>query len=121
MTLTFKRSEERPKMTIAPLVSIHESERDIILEAEMVGLKKEDVKLEVKGDELTISGVRNEPEIGKDYTAIYKERWPYEYSRTFVLGNEVDKEKISAKYDKGVLTLTIPKSEESQPKKIEIK
>lgn len=121
MALNLMKTNEREKLKIAPRVAIHESDREVVLEAEMVGLDKDDIKLELKGDELTISGERKEDFITKGCTPVLRERWPYEYSRTFVLGSEVDKEKIVARYENGVLTLSIPKSEEAQPKKIEIK
>lgn len=121
MDLTVRKNSERQKIKISPLVAIHETDKEVTLEAEMVGLDKDDIKLELKGDELTIRGERKEDIVAKGCTPILRERWPYEYSRTFVLGNEVDREKISAKYEDGVLTLTIPKSEEAQPKRIEIK
>lgn len=121
MALNLMKTNEQQKMKIAPLVAIHETDKEVVLEAEMVGLEKDDIKLELKGDELTISGTRKEDIVTKGCTPILRERWPFEYSRTFVLGSEVDREKINAKYDNGLLTLTIPKSEEAQPKKIEIK
>lgn len=120
MAADTRRCDGGERLMVSPLVAIHETEKDVLLEAEMSGLDKESIGLEVKGDELTIRGIRKEAETPKGYTALYRERCPFEYSRTFVLGSEVDRDRISAKYEDGVLTLTIPKSDESQPRKIAI-
>ena len=87
----------------------------------MAGLDKDSIKIELKGEELTIGGMRKEQDVPKGYTPLHRERCPFEYSRTFVLGSEVDKEKLSAQYDNGVLTITVPKNEDSKPKKITVK
>ena len=113
------KGEYTPKV-IVPDVNIQETEKDVIIEAEMSGLKKEDVSLDIKGDELTIKGVKKEYEVPKGYTLVYREKYPFEYSRTFLLGDETKREGITAKYEGGILKVIIPKSEKVQPKKIEI-
>lgn len=105
---------------IAPNVNIQETEKEVIIESEMTGLKKEDVSLDVKGDELTIKGAKKDCEVPKGYTAVYRERCPFEYSRTFILGDETERDGITAKYDNGILKVTIPKREKAQPKRIKI-
>lgn len=105
---------------IAPVVSIQETEKDIIIEAEMTGLKKDDVCLDLKGDELTIKGSKKDCDVPDGYTPLLRERCPFEYSRTFILGDEVKREGITARYDNGVLKVNVPKAEKTQPKKIDI-
>jgi HSP20 family protein len=115
------RSKQGEPRVIQPRVNIHEKDNEVILEAEMVGLAKEDIGLELKGSELTIKGRRRECIPPKGYTALHRERCPLEYIRTFVLGEEVDKDKIDAKYENGLLRVALAKSSKALPKKIEIK
>lgn len=105
---------------IAPIVNIQETEKDIVIEAEMTGLKKEEVSLDIKGDELTVKGSKKGCEVPKGYTPVYRERCSFEYSRTFILGNEVKRDGISARYEGGILKVVIPKSEETELRRIEI-
>jgi HSP20 family protein len=111
--------EYTPKI-VSPIVNIRETEKDVVIEAEMTGLKKEDVSLDIKGDELTLKGIKKDCETPNGYIPVYRERCPFEYWRTFILGDEVKRDGISAKYEGGILKVTIPKSERAQPKKIDI-
>lgn len=123
MALIKQRERQLEPRVIQPLVNIHESDKEIILEAEMTGLTKEDIGLELKGDELTIKGKtrENDETVPKGYTVIHRERCPLEYIRTFVIGDEIDKSKIDAQYENGILKVKLVKSDEAQPKRIEIK
>jgi len=105
---------------VHPAVNILETEKEVVIEAEMTGLSKDDISLDVKGDELTLIGKRQGYTVPEGYTAVYTERCPFEYSRTFILGDEVKREGIAAKYDGGILRVTVPKADKVQPKKIEI-
>jgi len=80
---------------IQPLVNIMETDKEVILEAEMPGLSKEDIALELKDDELVIHGKQRAEELPKGYTALYRERCPFEYMRSFVLGDTIDKIKLT--------------------------
>ncbi|MGA2090763.1 MAG: Hsp20/alpha crystallin family protein [Endomicrobiales bacterium] len=104
-----------------PVVSIRESEKDILLDAEMPGLTKDNIGLEVIGDELTITGKRTDCAVPEGYTVSYRDRDCADYYRKFMLNVTVDREKIDAQYKDGVLTIAIPKSEEAKPKKITVK
>jgi len=121
MTL-IKQPQPEPRV-IQPLVNIHETDKEVVLEAEMTGLNKEDIGLELKGNELTIKGKtrENDETIPKGYTVIHRERCPLEYIRTFTIGDEIDKSKIDAQYENGILRVKLSKSDEAQPKRIEIK
>ena len=92
------------------------------LEAELPGFKKEDIKLEVENDVLTISAERKLDNKEEKHNFVKRERFYGSYSRSFdVSGIEVDK--IEAAYQDGVLTLTMPKKIETVPAKcrLEIK
>ena len=111
---------EYVQRVITPVVNIQTTEKEVVIEAEMIGLEKEDVSLDIKGDELTIKGAKKDCEVPQGYTVVYRERCPFEYFRTFILGDEVEKDGITAKYEGGILKVTIPKSEKAQPKSIKI-
>lgn len=121
MTLV-KQRHCQPRV-IQPLVNIHETDKEVILEAEMTGLTKEDIGLELKGNELTIRGKTRESDeiLPKGYVVIHRERCPLEYIRTFIIGDEIDKNKIDAQYENGILRIKLSKSDKAQPKRIEIK
>lgn len=104
-----------------PLVSIRESDKDILLSAEMPGLKKENIELEVDGDELTITGKIADRMPLEGYNVSYSERGNKDFYRKFRLNIDIEKDKIDAQYIDGVLKIAIPKSEEAKPKRITIK
>ncbi|MBN1794306.1 MAG: Hsp20/alpha crystallin family protein [Candidatus Omnitrophica bacterium] len=119
--MTFvNQNREEIKKSVTPYVTIQETEKEVVLKAEMAGLQKEDIQVELIGDELTIKGSQKECEVPKGYTPIMRERCLLEYRRAFILGDEVDKGKINADYENGILTVTLTKSEKTQPKKIVI-
>jgi len=122
MGLLNRKERQCQPQVIQPLVNIQEEEKTVVLEAEMVGLTKDDISLELKGDELTLRGKagRADDAVPKGYTVVHKERCPLEYIRTFLIGDDIDKTKIDAKYDNGILKVTLYKVEKAKPKKIEI-
>ncbi len=118
-----ERQESERTRVIQPLISVREEEGDVILDAEMSGLRKEDISIDLNGDEMTIRGRAGRPQepAPKGYAVVYKERCPLEYARTFVIGEDVDKSKIDARYENGILSVRMGRLEKAQPKKIEIK
>ncbi len=103
---------------IVPLVDIYETDNDVVLVADVPGVTKEGLTLDVDKDELTISGAFAEHNGGGKRLI---EEFVYgEYRRTFTLGDIVDREKIAAKLEDGILTLTLPKIERVKPRKIAI-
>lgn len=112
------RMEEAP--TVVPPVDIFESETEVMLEVEMAGVSKETIQTSVNGDTLEITGKSAIPDLAKEYTPVYTERRNLQYQRAFVLGAELQTDKIRAHYDNGLLRLTIPKVEKPKPKIIAI-
>ncbi|MGI6776508.1 MAG: Hsp20/alpha crystallin family protein [Acetivibrionales bacterium] len=90
---------------------IRETDKEFIIDAEIPGVKKEDIKLDLRDNVLTIGVEHNEEttEERKDY--IRKERRYGAFSRSFNVEN-INQEDISAKYDNGILTITLPKSDD---------
>ena len=111
-------------MTVAewsPLVDITEDDKEYLIKADLPEVKKEDVKLTVQDDVMSISGERKyeKEEKGKKYHRI--ERAYGSFMRSFTLPEDADGSKISAEYKDGVLKVPLPKSEKAKPKSIEVK
>ena len=104
-------------------VDVSEDEEAVYIDADMPGMKKEEVKISMDEDVLTISAERTheEEQKKKDYHRV--ERSYGSMSRSFSLGENVDLENVDAKYDNGVLHIVVPKKEptEKKAKEIEVK
>lgn len=104
---------------IIPPVDIYETENSVVLIADVPGVTKENLHIDVENDELTIEGLFLEPEAGSGKKLI-NECYYGKYTRTFTLSDVIAQDKITAKLDDGVLTITLPKQEKAKPKKIAI-
>lgn len=105
----------------SPLVDITEDEKEYVVKAEIPEMKKEDIKLNVVDDVLSITGERKyeKEEKGKKYHRV--ERAYGSFVRSFTLPEDADGSKVSAEYKDGLLKVHIPKSEKAKPKTTEIK
>ena len=104
----------------APMADISETKDKLIVKAELPGLEPEDIKLSLSGNLLTIQGEKKKEKEEKDEQHYSLERYRGEFQRSFRLPVEVLEDKIDAKFDKGVLTITMPKTAKSQKKEIKI-
>jgi HSP20 family protein len=119
-----RKNGDKEVMTVAewaPLVDITEDEKEYVIKAELPEVKKEDVKLTVHDDVLSISGERKyeKEEKGKKYHRV--ERAYGSFTRSFTLPEDADASKVAADYKDGVLKVHLPKSEKAKPKSIEVK
>ena len=107
----------------APMMDIEETKTDIVVKAEIPGMKKEDIKIQITGDALTISGERRHEEETQEKTYHRIERMYGQFQRVLRLPTEVQSGKTKAAYENGLLTIIIPKAEEEKPKEtvIEVK
>ena len=109
----------------APVVDIVEDDveddNEYLIKAELPEVKKEDVKVTVQDDVLTISGERmfEKEEKGRKYHRM--ERAYGSFARSFTLPEDADGEKVAAEFKDGVLKVHLPKSEQAKPKSIEVK
>lgn len=105
----------------SPLVDITEDEKEYVVKAEIPEMKKEDIKINVHDDVLTVSGERKyeKEEKGKKYHRV--ERAYGSFMRSFTLPEDADGTKVNAEYKDGVLKVHLPKSEKAKPKAIEVK
>ena len=99
-----------------PKVDVSESEREIQIVAELPGLKQEDVELNLDNDLLTLRGETSTSRDEKDKQYHLSERSYGRFERSFRLPETVDREKISASFENGLLTVTLPKSERTEQK-----
>ena len=106
-----------------PRVDVHEDEKAVYVKAEIPGLEEKDLNVTLKENMLTISGEKKaekiEGEKGKNYW--YCERSFGSFSRTIALPDAIKHDDVKANYKNGVLEIEIPKAEETQPKKIDVK
>jgi HSP20 family protein len=91
------------------------------VKAELPSVKKEDVKVSLKNNVLTISGERKFEEETKRENYHRTERNYGQFMRSFMLPTTVDTDKVSAEFKDGILCVTLPKREEVKPKAIEVK
>jgi HSP20 family protein len=97
-----------------PAVNITEQKNDYLVSLAAPGLKKEDFKIDVDGNMLTISSEKEETREEKDKKFTRKEYNYSSFSRSFTLPEEINKEKIEAKYEDGVLKISLPRREEAK-------
>lgn len=103
-----------------PLVDIEETKDNFIIYAELPGLSREDVKLSIADDTLTISGEIKEPEQKQDRKFHRLERSYGKFQRSFYLPMQINSDKVKAGFKDGILTVTLPKKEEVKPKEVSI-
>ncbi len=120
---TFGRSRMSPTSSTGlwyPPVDILESKDSYLIRAELPGMKKEDVNLEVQEGALTLSGERKleEPANGVEYHRI--ERVAGKFSRSFYLPQTIKQDGIKATFRDGILEVHVPKADEAKPKQISI-
>ena len=102
-------------------MDIYDKDNAIVIHAELPGVKKEDVSIEVKENILTIKGERAEVKEVNEDSYFRKERIFGSFQRSFTLPSAINPENIKATFKDGVLQIEIPKPEEQKPKQIEIK
>lgn len=104
-----------------PKVDIIDDNQNIIVKAELPGIGKEDINVSVNDDRmLTIKGNKRRDDRFAESTFVRSERVYSEFNRSFMLPDTADISKINAKFDNGVLVLTIPKIEPPAPKEIKV-
>jgi len=103
---------------ISPEVNIYEMKDGYLLEAEMPGVGKDGLEVTLEGNELTITGRRHADSV--DAEPLFRERSPVDFQRTFELDPAIDTARINAKINQGLLTLTLPKSEQVKPRRIAV-
>src|SRR5438067_8929992 len=120
-TLTRETRESdrgQAEQCITPPASVTEIADGYMLEIEMPGVKKDGLDISVENNELAIIGRRSLPAV--EGTLLHRESRPENFRRTFELDPSIDAEKISAKIEQGVVSLTLLKAEQVKPRKITV-
>lgn len=117
----FAQSPEKGEdMVWHPFVDISESDDGITVTAEVPGMKKEDIKVSIQDNVLTLSGEKKQEKEDKDRNYHRIEGAFGVFERSFSLPVAVRPDKVKAAYKDGILTITLPKSEEAKPKEISV-
>jgi HSP20 family protein len=104
----------------APPVDVEETADEIVLNAEIPGVRREDLDIELEDGVLTIQGEKKDEEKQEGVQGLlYERRWG-SFTRRFTLPRAVDAANITATYENGILTVRVPKAEEAKGRKIEI-
>ena len=110
----------RPERVFTPAVDIFETDKEITVVADMPGVRKDGLSIDLRDDTLTLTGAVT-PIEGKNERVLLREYETGSFYRQFRLSNVIDQSKIDATLNNGALRVTLPKAEASRPRKIEIK
>jgi len=111
---------EIAKGALVPPVDIYEDQDQVTLFADLPGVAKENLSLQIDKDTLQIYGKVSKTD-GEGTADFYTEFPAKDFYRAFTIGEEIDRDKITASMSNGVLKLTLPKAERAKPRRIEIK
>lgn len=113
------RREETAKM---PAIDVSENEGAYLVKAELPGVVREDLNVTINDGVLTINAERKEEKKDeKDGRVIRQERYYGKFVRSLRLGSDIDEGRIEAQYENGVLNLSLPKTAEVKPRKVDVK
>jgi HSP20 family protein len=103
-----------------PLMDIIDSKDDLVVYVEIPGVNKDDIKVKIHNDVLTISGERKEPDLPEKANCLIREREFGKFMRSIRLPYPIEVSKVNAEYKDGILKIILPKKEEVKPKEIQI-
>ncbi|WP_437734894.1 Hsp20/alpha crystallin family protein [Sorangium sp. So ce1335] len=111
--------DQSPRYTPGPRIHLYDTGSALVVKADLPGLTEKDVQISLNQDVLTVSGERRS-DAPEGYLVHRKERGAVRFSRSFTLPSKVDPEKTTAVLKNGVLTLTLNKAAEAQPRQIAV-
>ena len=114
-------SDFRSGITTFPAMDVVENEHASVVVAELPGVKKEDLKILFENDVLSISGERKPVEIPQNAHVLLNEMRVREFNRSVRFSHEVERDKIVAELENGILRVTVPKAEAARSRTIEVK
>ena len=103
-----------------PAVDLYQDKDNVVLRAELPGMRREDIQVSLHEDVLTLSGERREEKSADQRGNLRTERFFGRFERRFTLPVRVDASRVAAAYEDGILSVTLPKAEEAKPRQIEI-
>jgi HSP20 family protein len=113
-------AEESALTTWAPSVDIYETANELVVKADLPDVNEKDIDVRIENNLLTIRGERKFEKSVSEENYLRVERTYGAFSRSFSLPNTVNPEAIGAEYKNGVLTVTLPKREESKPRQVKV-
>ena len=119
-TYSPNREEGLATAAFAPPADVYEDENHVTLKLEVPGIDEKDLDIRVENNNLIIQGERKFEKEEKEENFRRVERQYGTFVRSFTLPSTVDADNINANYDKGVLTITLPKRAEAKPKQIQV-
>jgi HSP20 family protein len=111
---------ESPLTGWAPALEVYEDKDNFVVNAELPGLKREDIEVSLQDGALVISGERKAEEKRKEGEIHRQERFYGKFQRALTLPAPIAVDQVKAQYKDGILTITLPKAEEAKPKKIDV-
>jgi HSP20 family protein len=105
----------------SPALDVYEDKDNLIVKAELPGMKKEQIELSLHENTLTIAGERKSERAESEEEVSRSERFFGRFQRTVTLPKPVEANNVNARYKDGILTITLAKTEESKPRQIEVK
>ena len=118
--MNLRRPEGLTDFGFSPACEISEEGNSYVLKFDLPGVTKEQVRVEADNDQLTIHAERREEKSSESRTRYLSELYYGAFSRSFTLPGPIDEKKINARFDNGVLTVTVPKTESAKAKLIPI-
>jgi len=115
------QDEDSAFMAWTPAVDIAEHDDEYLVKVELPGVNKDDVKITIESNVLTIRGEKKQERETKKENYHRVERNYGSFQRSFTLPSTVKSDKIDASYKDGILSISLPKAEEAKPKQIEVK
>lgn len=115
-----KKTSGMQEFGFSPTCDIAEDGNNYVLSFDLPGVKKEQVKVEADNDRLTVRAERKEEEKSDSKKKFLSEVYYGSYTRTFTLPSPIDEKKIDARFENGVLTITVPKTEFTKAKQIDV-
>ena len=112
-------SEAAPERSLRLPLDVYTTPEEIVIVASLPGLTPDEVDIVIQGDTLTIRGDLRKPLENVEY--LFQERTGGAFSRTLALNVPIEEDKAEATFENGVLTLTLPKAEETKPRTIKVK
>ena len=106
--------------TWTPAVDVAETESEIVVRAELPGMRQEEIDIELTGDTLTLRGERKLETEERKENLVRVERAYGRFQRSFTLATPIQGEKVSASYRDGILEIRLPKSEATRPRKVQV-
>ncbi len=104
---------------VRPEITVYETEKELILEAEIPGVPKDKVEVRLEGDHLILGG-RREWNFPENAQVLYQETFPVEYYRDLTLGKDINRDSIQAVYESGILKVRLQRTEAAKPKQIKV-